>query len=248
NGSDWTTTAPTVTPLLSRLARSIPQDSITANTALAIQGDTIAVSGTVATGNTPSSGAVYVYTRNGSDWSTSLPTESILAASDGSAQDHFGYSIDLDGDKLVVGAEAKQNRGGAYLYEKGVTGWNSATETILDASDLQTGDRYGSSVVINGNTIAVSAPYHSGANEKSGAVYLFDGSGGWNNPTEIKLTQADQNSYFLFGSSLALDGNLLAVGTNKTSVFLFDGSAGWDLYHETKLSYPASSDLLGLGF
>jgi hypothetical protein len=248
NGSDWTTTAPTVTPLLSRLSRSIPQDSITANTALAIQGDTIVVSGTVANGNTPSSGAVYVYTRNGSDWSTSLPTESILAASDGSAQDHFGYSIDLDGDKLVVGAEAKQNRGGAYLYEKGVTGWDSAIETILDASDLQTGDRYGSSVAIDGNTIAVSAPYHSGANEKSGAVYLFDGSGGWNNPTEIKLTQADQNSYFLFGSSLALDGNLLAVGTNKTSVFLFDGSAGWDLYHETKLSYPASSDLLGLGF
>ncbi|QDT84056.1 Calx-beta domain-containing protein [Gimesia chilikensis] len=248
NGSDWTTTAPTVTPLLSRLARSIPQDSITANTALAIQGDTIAVSGTVATGNTPSSGAVYVYTRNGSDWSTSLPTESILAASDGSAQDHFGYSIDLDGDKLVVGAEAKQNRGGAYLYEKGVTGWDSAIETILDASDLQTGDRYGSSVAIDGNTIAVSAPYHSGANEKSGAVYLFDGSGGWTNPSEIKLTQADQNSYFLFGSSLALDGNLLAVGTNKTSVFLFDGSAGWDLDHETKLSYPASSDLLGLGF
>ncbi|WP_417389767.1 Calx-beta domain-containing protein [Gimesia sp.] len=248
NGTDWTTTAPTVTPLLSRLSRTIPQDSITANTALVIQGDTIAVSGTLATGNTGFSGAVYVYTRNGSDWSTSLPSETVLFASDGSANDHFGYAIDLDDNKLIVGAEGKQNRGGAYLYERGVTGWDSATETILNASDTLTGDRYGSVVAIDGNTVAISAPYHSGANDKSGAVYLFDGSAGWNNPTEIKLTQSDQNSFYRFGSSLALDGNLLAVGSPKNAVFLFDGSNGWDLYQETMLTYPDSSDLLGHGF
>jgi len=67
-------------------------------------------------GNT-AQGAAYVYTRTGDTWSA--PTQ--LVASDGGADDNFGWWIQAEGNTILVGApgatvDGKAAQGAAYLY------------------------------------------------------------------------------------------------------------------------------------
>ncbi len=45
-------------------------------------------------------GAVYVFVRNGSDWTQ----QAYLKASNAGEEDWFGYAVAIDGDTLAVGA------------------------------------------------------------------------------------------------------------------------------------------------
>ncbi|MEI8015151.1 MAG: hypothetical protein WCH20_09975 [Nitrospira sp.] len=64
---------------------------------VALAGDTLAVG---VPGEASASGAVYVFTRTGSNWSP----QAYLKASNTEANDGFGYSVALAGDSLAVGA------------------------------------------------------------------------------------------------------------------------------------------------
>ncbi|QDV50075.1 Calx-beta domain-containing protein [Gimesia fumaroli] len=246
NGSDWTTIAPTITPLLDRASRVLHQELI-----VALDDQTIAIGSPNGNGNASESGVVYVYTRNGADWSSSIPLESTIIASDGAAGDNFGTSLDIDTDKLIIGASGNDNRGAAYLFEKGITGWDSAIETKITGSDSATGDKFGASVEIEGHSIAIAAPEYDAAGAiNTGAVYLYDGSAGWNNLVETKFSRTDGiNSYYYYGTDIDLDGTTLAIGTTKWTGYLYDGSNGWNPLNETV--FPASSSLypypIGLG-
>ena len=50
--------------------------------------------------NGSNSGSAYVFVRTGSTWTE----EAKLTASDGAAEDFFGYSVSVSGDTAVVGA------------------------------------------------------------------------------------------------------------------------------------------------
>lgn len=76
----------------------------------------------------------------------------------------------------------------------------------LYASDAASGDKFGEIVIVDGNTMAVSAKNKSGG---KGAVYIFSKSGNtWTQ--QAKLQSSDPNEY-LFGYSLALSGDTLAI-------------------------------------
>ena len=62
---------------------------------VAIDGNTIAVGAFKdSIGNTLLQGSVYIFVRNGSEWTQ----QAKLLASDGEENDVFGYSVQLDGD------------------------------------------------------------------------------------------------------------------------------------------------------
>jgi meiotically up-regulated gene 157 (Mug157) protein len=87
------------------------------------------------------SGSVYVYNLDGTG-------EQKITASDGAQNDQFGYSVAIQGDKIIVGAQGDDdagNRSGAvYVYNTDGTG-----EQKIVASDA-TGDEYlGFSVATN---------------------------------------------------------------------------------------------------
>ena len=68
-----------------------------------------------------SRGAAYVFVRSGSTWTEAVK----LTASDGAPYDFLGYSLALDGDRVLVGAQGDDTyRGAAYSYtlEPVVTG------------------------------------------------------------------------------------------------------------------------------
>jgi hypothetical protein len=99
-----------------------------------------------------------------------------LTASDGAEWAHFGWSVSISGDLLVVGARYDDDNGeasgSAYLFEKPETGWTDMTEMAkLAASDGLPFDGFGYSVSLSGNIIAVGA--HGAYYAPNKAAYLF---------------------------------------------------------------------------
>jgi len=102
-----------------------------------------------------------------------------LTASDGEADDSFGYSVAISGDTVVVGARyddigTNNNQGSAYVFEKPGSGWATTSNYTarLTANDGATGDRFGGSVAISGDTVVV------GAYGDEGSAYVFKLTGG----------------------------------------------------------------------
>ena len=83
------------------------------------------------------SGSVYVYNLDGTG-------EQKIIASDGAANDRFGFSVAIQGDKIIVGAMLKEGVGAAYIYNLDGTG-----EVKITASDGASGDQFGRSVALN---------------------------------------------------------------------------------------------------
>ena len=88
-----------------------------------------------------------------------------LTASDGAANDAFGFSVAVSGDTVVVGAPvdtigANATQGSAYVFVAPPGGFPGAlTETAkLTASDGAANDAFGSSVAVSGDTVVVGAP------------------------------------------------------------------------------------------
>lgn len=130
-------------------------------------------------------GAVYVFERgSGGTWSQ----QQKIVASDRSAGDVFGYSVSIDGTKLIAGArnEAHDASGTGTLAEAGSAyifqyspGENWSQIQKIVASDRQTEDQFGTSVAISGDYIIVGAPKEdhdvSGGALQSdaGSAYIF---------------------------------------------------------------------------
>ena len=77
-----------------------------------------------------------------------------LLASDGAADDAFGYSVAVDGDTAVIGAVQDDDNGGnsgsAYVYTRSGTTWSRQAK--LTASDGAADDWFGRSVAVDRDT------------------------------------------------------------------------------------------------
>jgi hypothetical protein len=232
---------------------------------VSIEGDTLAVSaqeedsnqttitnGTGASSNNSNSrsGAVYVYKRSGSTWAQ----EAYIKAVNSNAGDIFGSSISIDGDTLAVGAKSEasnqttitndttassdnsiSNSGAVYVYKRSGSNW--AQEAYIKAANNHTGDKFGFNVSLDNDTLAVGVPTEQSnqttitngtgtssdnTNSNSGAVYVYKRSGStWAQEAYIKAVNNDAQDFF--GSSISIDGDILAVGaegeaSNQTTI------------------------------
>ena len=89
------------------------------------------------------------------------PSSRSSLASDGAAGDHFGYSVSVSGDTVVVGASLHDTPGGvdagsAYVFVRSGTTWTEQQKLL--ASDGAAGDDFGFSVSVSGDTVVVGAP------------------------------------------------------------------------------------------
>ena len=119
--------------------------------------------------NGTDSGSAYIYDYNGFNWAQSAK----LTASDGVANDKFGISLHLSGNRAVIGASGDSinggNSGSAYYYE--FDGVNWIEKSNLSAGDGDDGDSLGTSVFLANNQAVAGAPNQ---NIYTGAVYMFD--------------------------------------------------------------------------
>lgn len=213
--------------------------------AVAISGDTLVVaafreaSSTTGVNSTPDddssfAGAAYVYARSNGIWQP----EAYLKPSNTDDQDRFGLSVAISGNTIVIGApeedsgsngvnsnsnEAASNAGAAYVFRRSGGVWTQ--EAYLKASNSGANDQFGTSVAISGNVIVVGAPDEDGGSSgvngpqndgtsSSGAAYVFRrSSGNWSQEAYLKST--NPNSADDFGYSVAVSGDLIAVGARN---------------------------------
>ena len=124
------------------------------------------------------SGGAYLFERNngGADaWGQT--TE--LVGSGTNARDWFGYAVDIQGDRAVVGAYRDfglaLESGAVYVFNRDWGGVNTWIEShLLLASDGTTGDRFGYSVALEGNEAFSGAIFNDPFGTNSGMAYVFD--------------------------------------------------------------------------
>ena len=172
---------------------------------VAVDGDFVVVGAWQDDDGGTDSGSVYVFTKPSGGWGTwvTLSTSSKaaltakLTASDAAADDHFGWSVSVDGDNVVVGAYGNDDdgadSGSVYLFTKPSGGWVTATETVkLTAPDGAADDNFGDSVAAGGGRVIVGAP---GDESETGAAYVFS-IPTWSN---ISNSDKDTTSYTVTG-------------------------------------------------
>lgn len=138
----------------------------------------------------------------------------------------FGWSIDADGDTMVVGAMREGNdQGAAYVYVRDGNGW--VLQARLVASDAQQPHWFGMSVAIEGDSIVVGAPLDDDLGTTTGAVYVFTRSGAtWTEQAQV------YGGHWL-GEEVDISGDTIAASSvyldeNRGAVYTFTGSgASW---------------------
>lgn len=157
--------------------------------------------------------------------------EGLVAAASSAPFDGFGTALALDGDLALVGAPgaatvAGSMVGAAYLFQRTASGWTEIAE--LHASDGAAGDRFGIAVALEGDTAVVSAFTANATAPASGALYVFERSGGTWTETQ-KLVGVGADSGEGLGWSLALQGNTLIAGAvdDHHSGGAFNGGAAY---------------------
>lgn len=170
--------------------------------------------------------------------------------------ERFGSAVAISGDTLVVGVPESdtmvgpQNVGRVDVFVRSGTDW--VKQASLYAPSLGDGDKFGTSVAIQGDTIVVGAPYREGSHGESGAAYVFTRIGTtWS--AAVPLGDEFRVEGDLMGQSVDIDGTTIAVGCPGRStsegavrVYVWDGdewNSGGGVFAEAPGGMP--DDRLG---
>jgi hypothetical protein len=170
--------------------------------AVALSGDTLAV-------GSPGDreGAVYVFVRSGGAWIQ----QAKLRSFDGRNGDQFGAALDLEGERLVVGARgADDDRGVVYVFARSGSAW--ALDGRLQPAGLGERSHFGHSVALSGDTLMAGAPFVGGGAGQwaRGAAFVYLRGAGWTQQAQLASGSAANGAQF--GFSVDLDGDRAAVG------------------------------------
>ena len=140
-----------------------------------------------------------------------------LTAIERADNDRFGFSVDIDGDTMVVGAPFTDtlatDSGSAFVFVRSGDSWTQQAELIRE-NNRPDFDRFGQSVAISGDTIVVGAPFNNAGQPSSGSAYVFTRSGTtWTLEAEISAADLAANDFF--GGSVAIDGDTIVAGARN---------------------------------
>ena len=145
-----------------------------------------------------------------------IPDEKLeLLAGDGAADDRFGHSVAVSGSTALVSAlyddDQGTSSGSAYLFDS-TTGQQLAKLLPNDGAQF---DLFGYSVALSSTTAIVGSKQDDDNGNASGSAYLFDATTG---QQVDKLLPSDGAANDLFGSSVAISGNLAVVGSPNDEI------------------------------
>jgi len=190
---------------------------------VSISGDTAVVG---AFGNA-SFGSAYIFEKVGGVWTQ----QAKLLASDGAADDWFGWSVSISGETAVIGAllddDNANSSGSVYVFERVGGVW--AEQAKLLAADGAGGDWFGHSVSISGEMAVIGAALDDDNGNSSGSAFIFEKVGGvWTQQT--KLLASDGAANDRFGDCVSISGETAVVGAfgnaSSGSAFVFEKVGG----------------------
>ena len=217
---------------------------------LAVGANTITVIVTASDGVTTNTYTVTVTRESAAQFAQ----RAYIKASNTDSDANFGYSVALSGDTLAVGAPGEAsnargingdqsdtsapNAGAVYVFTRSGTTWSQ--QAYVKASNTDSGDNFGYSVALSGDTLAVgaigeasdgSSPLNNSLSG-AGAAYVFTRSNTtWAPQAYIKASDPAPASDDNFGWSLALFDDTLVVGapgrnTYTGAGYLYTRSSG----------------------
>ncbi|MBK9336156.1 MAG: FG-GAP repeat protein [Lewinellaceae bacterium] len=201
-------------------------------------------------GGNADQGKAYIFVRSGTTWSQ----QAALTASDGAAQDFFGFSVAISGNYAMVGAYGKTVNGNtiqgkAYIFLRSGIFWSQ--QAMLTASNGATNDLFGNGVAISDDYAVVGAPGKdvAGGYLDVGAAYVFVRSGTtW---SEQAILTASDGKAGRFGTGVAISGDYVCIGAeniggNRAYVFGRSGMT-WSQIAILAASNNVPSDKFGSG-
>ncbi|MDI6712571.1 MAG: cell wall-binding repeat-containing protein [Anaerosomatales bacterium] len=194
---------------LDRYALAWGEPSCRFGSAVAIWGDTMAVSAPAAAVETiTAAGKVAVFERRGVRW---IPAQT-LAAPTPRLAGRFGESLAIRGDVMAVGAPLEDSGSGAvYIFVRSGGIWTFSARIPPPWLEAR---RFGWSVSLYGDKLAIGCPM---ANVSRGAVFIYrrNAAGTWESLQQIDDPAMAYDDYF--GTSVALYGDwLLASNPGQT--------------------------------
>ncbi len=173
-------------------------------------GSSVSLDGDIALIGSPGdddyTGSVYIFRRIGTTWIQQQKLWSI----NGAINDHFGCSVSLHGDTAIIGASGDdEGKGSVYVFTRSGTHWVQRQK--LQASDGASGDIFGCSVSLDGNTCVIGAALDDDNGNWSGSAYVFTRTGTiWTQ--KQKLLVSDGTAWDDFGFSVSLFDNTILIG------------------------------------
>ena len=154
---------------------------------VSISGDIALVDASADDDNGLNSGSAYVFRWNGVNW----VEEQKLLASDGAEYDHFGRSVSISRELVVVGAHGDDDNGAdsgsAYVFRWNGSSW--VEEQKLIASDGATNDEFSyTAISISGDVVLVGVYGDDDCGGRCGSAYVYD----------LELQGEDSNDSFCF--------------------------------------------------
>ncbi|MFN4254124.1 MAG: MopE-related protein [Saprospiraceae bacterium] len=185
------------------------------------------------------------------------------SASDGLANDKFGWGVAVEGTLAVAGAPEKkvgtQNKQGAAYLFNGSNNWSQFKKLL--AADGATIDYFGNSASFDGPMLALGAYGDNvGTVTDQGSAYIFSkDQGGTNNWGQVvRVSSSDGAAYDYFANAVSLKSGRLLAGANKAKVnnqgargaaYLFEQNAGgtnnWGQVKKLTASDGAANNFFG---
>jgi len=183
---------------------------------IALSGDTAVIGAVFGNhGALSDLGTAYVFTRQGTTWTQSAK----LVAPDARPSDQFGSAVAISGNTIFVGAPMVDVGGSldqGVVYEFTGAGDQWQPQAILHHPSGSPGDRFGSTIAVDEDTVAIGAPRddHGCGGADHGTAHVFVRfSNTWAH--QALLRPRCFSNAAEFGSSLALRGNMLVVGAPR---------------------------------
>ena len=211
---------------------------------IALNGDVLLVSG---------GQAVYVFEQTVGRW----VEQARLTEENVGERDRFGYTLAVDRDTLAVAAMAydpdleRYTSSTVHLFQRTLIGW-TLVSTLTPGDGEEPVFVY--SLALEGRTLVIGSA-DDAAGFWSGAVYIYENRlGDWKPQAKLVAADASFSSFTGFGSSVALLGDLLAVGAAGDSsqgawagaAYLFRKQG--NTWVEQQKIWPDEADYLGAFF
>jgi len=162
--------------------------------------------------NGENAGSAYVFSRSNGSWSQ----QAKLVPDDGDADDEFGRSVALDGDRAVVGASQDEDpngagAGSAYVFARTDGGWSRESK-LVDPEGIP-GAAFGRSVAAAEGTAFVGAYADDRFGETAGSAHAFSRPDGeWGRAARLAPGESDAGDRF--GWSIDASGRTAIVGAD----------------------------------
>lgn len=202
----------TVWSFQQKLSASDPEIVALMGISVDLEGDTLVAGAPGALSMAGTTGAAYVFTRTDSTW---MEAQKLVPST---TSDDFGHDVAISDETMIIGApgdsQAAGGAGAAFFFDRGGTTWTQTAKRTPNES-IVSGDNYGFSVAIYGDTAIVGAYRDEADNWGSAWLHVRDG-GNW--MLGLKISPGDPGNNDEFGVSVGISRDVALVGSHRDDV------------------------------